>query len=62
MSSIQILDWVVNCFVSSLTCVNSEGVKVPSSKFHEDYITLVRMDGFELRGEEDGVELFIVVR
>ena len=62
MSYIQILDWVVNCFVSSLTCVNGEGVEVPSSKFHEDYIILVRMDGFELRGEEDGVELFIVVR
>ena len=44
-----------------MTCVNSEGVEVPSSKFREDYIISVRMDGFELRGEEDGVELFIVV-
>lgn len=52
MSSIQILDWVVNCFVSSMTCVNGEGVEVPSSKFREDYIISVRMDGFELRWVE----------
>ena len=49
MFSIQILDWVVNCFVSSMTCVNSEGVEVPSPKFREDYIISVRMDGFKLR-------------
>ena len=52
MSSIQILDWVVNCFVSSMACVNGEGVEVPSSKFCEDYIISVRMDGFELRWVE----------
>ena len=52
MSSIQILDWVENCFVSSMTCVNGEGVEVPSSKFREDYIISVRMDGFELRWVE----------
>ena len=44
-----------------MTCVNGEGVEVLSSKFREEYIISVRMDGFELRGEEDGVELFIVV-